>query len=99
MPITPRLTALLLALAPPLVLTPAVRAIHAQTARPSPRDETTLPLDSATLAARVDSVFAPWRGPDRPGCAVGVSHRGRPVLERAYGMADLESGTRMTPTT
>src|ERR687895_617249 len=55
--------------------------------------------DALALAARVDSLFAPWRGTDRPGCAVGVSHRGRVLLERAYGMADLESGTPMTPAT
>ena len=56
-----------------------------------------LPLDAPAFAARIDSVFAPWTGTDRPGCAVGISHRGRAVLERAYGMADLASGARMTP--
>ena len=54
---------------------------------------------TVNLAARVDSLFDPWRGTDRPGCAVAVSHGGRVVLERAYGMADLESGTPMTPAT
>src|SRR5215210_3921593 len=76
----------------------AARSLQAQsspaTANPQP-----LPLDSPSFAAQVDSVFAPWRGEDRPGCAVGVSQRGRVVLERAYGMADLESGTPMTTAT
>ena len=38
----------------------------------------------------VDRVFAPFAGPATPGCAVGVSRNGEPVLLRAYGMADLE---------
>ena len=75
------------------------RAMHAQAAPPSRTPSTTLPLDTSDLAVRVDSLFAPWRGTETPGCAVGVSHRGRVVLERAYGMADLESGMPMTPTT
>ena len=55
--------------------------------------------DDPALGSRVDSLFAQWRGPASPGCAVGVSQRGRVVLERAYGMADVESGTPMTPRT
>lgn len=49
---------------------------------------------AATLqspAAAVDAVFANW-GSTTPGCAVGVGMRGRTVLERAYGMANLEHG-------
>src|SRR5687767_9881366 len=55
--------------------------------------------DDPRLGSRVDSLFAQWRGPASPGCAIGVSQRGRVVLERAYGMADVESGTPMTPAT
>jgi CubicO group peptidase (beta-lactamase class C family) len=39
--------------------------------------------------ASVDAVFARWNAAS-PGCAVGVGVDGRHVLERAYGMADLE---------
>jgi CubicO group peptidase (beta-lactamase class C family) len=39
--------------------------------------------------AKVDAVFARWTS-STPGCAVGVGVAGRPVLEKAYGMADLE---------
>jgi CubicO group peptidase (beta-lactamase class C family) len=39
----------------------------------------------------VDKIFARWNG-DTPGCAVGVGVKGRPALEKAYGMADLEHG-------
>jgi CubicO group peptidase (beta-lactamase class C family) len=76
----------------------AAQALGAQTAA-APRDTATLPVDASTFPARIDSVFAPWRGTDRPGCAVGVSHRGHVMLERAYGMADLESAAPMTPAT
>ena len=34
-----------------------------------------------------------------PGCAVGVSDDGRIVLEKAYGMADLEHGVPNRPDT
>ena len=44
---------------------------------------------SPTPAAAVDTVFARWTQAS-PGCAVGVARDGRIVLERAYGMADLE---------
>jgi CubicO group peptidase (beta-lactamase class C family) len=53
--------------------------------------------DSA--AARVDRVFAPWGHAGSPGCAVAVSHDGRVVLERGYGMANLEYDVPITPAT
>jgi CubicO group peptidase (beta-lactamase class C family) len=40
--------------------------------------------------ADVDSLFVEFDGTRTPGCAVGVSRAGEPVLLRAYGMADLE---------
>jgi CubicO group peptidase (beta-lactamase class C family) len=39
--------------------------------------------------SRVDAIMAQWSA-STPGCAVGVSRGGTSVLERAYGMADLE---------
>ena len=39
--------------------------------------------------AEIDALFASWTNAT-PGCAVGVSAGGRIVLEKAYGMADLE---------
>jgi CubicO group peptidase (beta-lactamase class C family) len=47
-------------------------------------------LEDASLAAAVDRVFAAWDDPSSPGCAVGVARDDRSVMERAYGMADLE---------
>ena len=39
--------------------------------------------------SKVDAVFSRWTS-ETPGCAVGVADGGRPVLQKAYGMADLE---------
>jgi CubicO group peptidase (beta-lactamase class C family) len=49
-------------------------------------------------AAGVDAVFARWNSAT-PGCAVAVGVKGRPVLERAYGMADLEREVENAPDT
>ena len=50
-------------------------------------------------AQRVDAVFASWHSVTSPGCAIGVTRNGLTVLERAYGMADLEHGIANTPAT
>ena len=47
---------------------------------------------------QVDKIFARWNG-ETPGCAVGVGVKGRPALEKAYGMADLEHGVANKPDT
>ncbi|HSG46173.1 MAG TPA: serine hydrolase, partial [Longimicrobiales bacterium] len=47
----------------------------------------------------VDAVFARWDSVTTPGCAVGVSLGSETVLERAYGMAELEQGIANTPAT
>ena len=52
----------------------------------------------APPVAAVDAVFARWNG-STPGCAVGVGLKGKPVLERAYGMADLEREVENAPDT
>jgi CubicO group peptidase (beta-lactamase class C family) len=44
---------------------------------------------SAVPEARIDAVFSKWTA-QTPGCAVGVSKDGGPVVQKAYGMADLE---------
>jgi CubicO group peptidase (beta-lactamase class C family) len=46
----------------------------------------------------VDQLFAKWTS-STPGCAVGVAVGGKPVLMKAYGMADLEHDVRNTPDT
>lgn len=54
------------------------------------------PADTTTRV--VDRVFDAWRTTDSPGCALGVARNGRVVYERGYGMANLETGTPITPT-
>jgi CubicO group peptidase (beta-lactamase class C family) len=51
----------------------------------------------STSLAAVDSLFAPWNSADGPGCAVAASHAGRTVLERGYGMANLEHDVPISP--
>lgn len=50
------------------------------------------------LEPQVDRIFERWTSAT-PGCAVGVSVRGTPVLTKAYGMADLEHGVPNTADT
>lgn len=47
---------------------------------------------------KVDSIFSKWNA-STPGGAIGVSVEGRIVLEKAYGMADLEHDARNTAET
>jgi CubicO group peptidase (beta-lactamase class C family) len=48
--------------------------------------------------SKVDAVFARWTK-ETPGCAVGVSKGGTSVLQKAYGMADLEHDVPNRPET
>ena len=71
-----------------------------------PRTAVTAALFCLTLApaaaaqdarvAQVDKVFAKWTSAT-PGCAVGVGLDGRPMLQKAYGMADLERTVPLAP--
>ncbi|MEO5814040.1 MAG: serine hydrolase domain-containing protein [Gemmatimonadaceae bacterium] len=53
------------------------------------------PQDSVVRA--VDRVFDAWRDTHGPGCAVGVGRNGTVLLERGYGMANLETDTPIGP--
>jgi CubicO group peptidase (beta-lactamase class C family) len=53
---------------------------------------------AGALEPRVDQVFARYTSAT-PGCAVGVGVAGTAVLQKAYGMADLEHDVRNTPET
>jgi CubicO group peptidase (beta-lactamase class C family) len=52
-----------------------------------------------SIEARVDRVFERWNRSDTPGCVVGVAVDGKPVLVKAYGMANLEVGAPLRPDT
>jgi CubicO group peptidase (beta-lactamase class C family) len=47
------------------------------------------------VGALADRVFKAYT-PSVPGCVVGVAREGKVLLERAYGAADLETGTPLT---
>jgi CubicO group peptidase (beta-lactamase class C family) len=59
----------------------------------------TLAAQQPDLSALADRVFGPWNSTHTPGCAVGVARGGTVLLTRGYGMADLETGTPITPET
>lgn len=55
-------------------------------------------IDSAD-AARIDSIFSEWDRPGSPGAALGIVRSGRLVFAKGYGMADLEHGVPIGPST
>jgi CubicO group peptidase (beta-lactamase class C family) len=56
------------------------------------------PVADGGAFAWVDTVFRDYAD-DGPGCAVGAARHGRPLFERAYGMADVASARAATPST
>lgn len=50
-------------------------------------------------SVRVDRLFAQWNNAQSPGCSVGISRNGTVLYEHGYGMADLEWGVPITPST
>jgi CubicO group peptidase (beta-lactamase class C family) len=62
-----------------------------------------LPWAAARAAAppqqQVDALFAKWQRSDTPGAVVEVIQDGKVVLNKAYGMADLERNVPMTAAT
>lgn len=53
----------------------------------------------ASLQRGIDSLLAAYAGPGAPGASVLVVRDGRPLVERSYGLADLEAQARATPET
>jgi CubicO group peptidase (beta-lactamase class C family) len=53
----------------------------------------------ANAGAAIDRIFERWDRTGSPGCAVGVSLGGEVVHAKGYGMANLEYGIRIWPTT
>jgi CubicO group peptidase (beta-lactamase class C family) len=47
----------------------------------------------------IDAIFARYDHTNTPGCALGVFRDGRIVYSRGYGMADLNQGIPITPST
>jgi CubicO group peptidase (beta-lactamase class C family) len=57
-----------------------------------------VPVHAQETLTEVDKIFS-WVTPDSPGCSVAATHDGKPVLNRAYGLADLERQVPITPST
>lgn len=57
------------------------------------------PMFSASMADRIDRVFAAYTEPGSPGCALGVYQDGAVAFARGYGLADLQHGAPITPRT
>jgi CubicO group peptidase (beta-lactamase class C family) len=56
------------------------------------------PAYAQDKTSEIDKIFS-WATPSTPGCAVAVSQRGKLVVNRAYGSADLERDVPITPNT
>jgi CubicO group peptidase (beta-lactamase class C family) len=56
------------------------------------------PASGQDKTSEIDKIFA-WATPAVPGCAVAVSHQGKQVVNRAYGLADLERNVPLTTDT
>jgi CubicO group peptidase (beta-lactamase class C family) len=52
---------------------------------------------TTTEVARIDSVFAHLNSTSGPGCALGIARDGNLIYSKGYGMANLETGTAITP--
>ena len=48
--------------------------------------------------AEIDKIFS-WVAPNMPGCTVAAAHNGQTVVNRAYGLADLERDVPLKPET
>ncbi len=65
------------------------QAVAAKPAQVAPVDE----------GAAIDRIFERWDRTGSPGCAVGVARGGQVVHSKGYGMANLEYGIRIWPST
>jgi CubicO group peptidase (beta-lactamase class C family) len=54
------------------------------------------PTYAQDKTGEIDKIFN-WAKPAAPGCAVAVSQHGKPVVNRAYGSADLERDVPLSP--
>ena len=51
------------------------------------------------LEQAIQPIFAEWDRPDSPGCALGVMREGRLIYARGFGMANLDHGIPIRPST
>ena len=72
-------------------VSPAAAAAQAGAAAP--------PQAAPVNTAAIDKIFERWDRSASPGCAAGVSQGGQVVHAKGYGIANLEYGIRIWPTT
>ncbi len=83
-----------------LLLAPGASLVLAQgPAEPPVGGGTIVSAATDELSERVDEIFAAWDSTRSPGVALGVIHHGELVYARGYGMANLEHGVPISPTT
>ncbi|MNU52391.1 Penicillin-binding protein 4* [compost metagenome] len=63
-----------------------------------PHPSASLP-DTASALAAIDALVAPLNRSDAPGLVLAIARHGRLLYRRAVGMASLEMGVALTPTT
>lgn len=56
-------------------------------------------LTVAVTEERIDEILSFLDSATLPGAAIGVALAGRPIYRKAFGVADIESGRPLTPTT
>jgi CubicO group peptidase (beta-lactamase class C family) len=56
------------------------------------------PAYAQDKTSEIDDIFS-WVTPGMPGCVVGVSQNGEVVVNRAYGLANLDTGAPIGPRT
>ena len=54
------------------------------------------PVYAQDKTAEIDKIFN-WTKPNEPGCTVAVSQHGKLLMNRAYGLADLERDVQLSP--
>ena len=59
---------------------------------------TAAPVRAQDRTSDIDKIFS-WVTPGMPGCSIAVSSQGKVVVNRAYGLADLERDVPITAET
>ncbi len=60
---------------------------------------TSLAQLNAEQEQAIDQIFTKCNRTDRPGCALAIVQEGQIIYKKGYGMADLERGVPITPST
>lgn len=81
-----------------LKLTPlCLAALLLQMPAATVQAQTVVAAAAQPLAAQIDAAIAPYYPADQPGAIVLVTKDGKPLLRKAYGMADVGRKIVMTP--